>query len=258
MIRRNLLVSTYLALTSAAYAGTIAPVPAGIEPGPKIKGAYARGQGEAVQALWPIIVQSNSRMCAAQNKPFNITGDPAQAGKYEYQSYAVGAKTVTFIEHQVIRSKDLCNMEVRGLKIITLTEWDGKRSSITEIDLEKNVGKRTWFNYRILNTGVTTSIAGSMKQMGGYKPTGAMETIAGFDCQVIQTQMPPASMEACAIMNNSKMPHLNNVVLRSLFIFNTAKPEMFTKSETVAFEPEAEIGMNVFKLPPVSKMTETK
>lgn len=258
MIKRHLLISTYLALSLTAYAGAIAPVPAGIEPGQKIKGAYARGQGETVHALWPVLVQSNSQMCAAQNKSFNIIGDPAQAGKYEYQSYSVGAKTVTYVEHQVIRAKDICNMEVFGLKTITLIEWDGKRSALTEIDLEKNVGKRRWFNHRILNTGMTSSIAGNMKQIGGYKPTGAVETIAGFDCQVLQTQMAPASMEACAIMNDPKMPQLNNVVLRSLFIPNTAKPEVFMKSETVTFEPEVEIDMNVFKLPPVSKMTETK
>lgn len=258
MIKRRLLMSTYLALSSTAYAASVAPVPPGIEPGPKLKGAYARGQGETVQTLWSVIVQSSSQMCAAQNKSFNIIGDPAQAGKYEYQSYSVGAKTVTFVEHQVIRSKDICNLEVRGLKTITLIEWDGKRSSLTEIDLEKNVGKRTWFNHRILNTGMTSSIAGNRKQIGGYKPTGAVETIAGFDCQVLQTQMAPASMEACAIMNHPKMPQLNNVVLRSLYIPNTAKPEVFMRSETVTFEPEAEIDMNVFKLPPVSKMIETK
>lgn len=216
-------------------------------------------KGETMAMLGPVMVQTMAQLCAGQNKPFNVIGDPAQSGKYEYQSYAVGAKTVTYTELQVITSRDLCNMEVRGVKSIMLVEWDGKRSTITEINLEKNVGKRTWYNHRILNTGITSTIAGNLKQTGGYKPTGATETIAGFDCEVLQARTPPALLEACAIVNNSKMSHLNNVVLRNLFIPNIAKPEAVAfKSQVVDFDPQAEIDMNVFKLPPVSKMVETK
>lgn len=260
MIRPYLSVLFAMTLAFTVHAGTNAPTSQGIEPGIKSKGAYAYGKGEVMRGLSRGIMAAVGQACAEQNKPFTFNGSLDDVGRQEYHSYAVGDRSVTFTETKLASgTSDFCTWEIRTLRSISLTEWDGKRSTVTEVDLQTNVAKRRYANYRVLNTGVTGHIAGQLKTIGGYKSTGAKEQIAGFECEVVRAQLGEGFAESCVIGESTKRTALKNIVLRNIWLMNAAKPEYVAyKSKVVVFDPDASIDSGVFKLPAVSKTIEFK